>query len=404
MPLPSSALLMSSMVQSVSSVIEVLSEPETMFTSSLDETQGTSMLSGIEETQSIPSSTAEMSIFNSRKNRATSSARRVETTMAESNGDSIVFRAVVACLCLALIIAALAGCFFWRKPRNTYKTGITDMSTTYTGTSQSQHYGENHTNVGQPTTLINETKTAVNTDMGFALPGYLYQRKNIDYDAYQAIAKGGGGTVYLARPYSNYLREFGATIIVKQLNSVSSSRFEIESFYQEVTIMNDLRSSTFIATILGYSDDPFSIIMKYYEMGSLRSFLKRPPFPITKLVVSIFSSNVASGLLMMHFRGIAHCDIKLDNILLERDQNGNLKCVITDFGVSCVVDNRRLLVKEFKVRNLNAASISYASPEILQRLRNPTIVEISTDRYFGDIYAWSMVLYAILHKKTTPYG
>eukprot|EP00158_Paraphelidium_tribonemae_P005599 Partr_v1_DN27423_c0_g1_i3_m71971 putative protein kinase kinase kinase len=247
------------------------------------------------------------------------------------------------------------------------------------------------------------TSTTVNTDVGLAFPAYLHQRPIIDFASVKELTRGGAGIIFLARPFSEALQAFGPHIIVKQVTNALNTNQDIEIFNQEVTIMNDLKQSPYIATILGYADNPHSIIMKYYQLGSLRSIIKNPRFPVTKRAVNTFSSNIASGLHMMHSRGIAHCDIKLDNILLDRCENGNLKCVITDFGVSCIISGDRILVEAFKVRNINGASIQYAAPETLKSLRDSSTFKVDNLRFYGDIYSWSMVLYALMHRQTSPW-
>eukprot|EP00158_Paraphelidium_tribonemae_P005598 Partr_v1_DN27423_c0_g1_i2_m71970 len=219
---------------------------------------------------------------------------------------------LIVAILLAVIAAGVSLCIYRRRSTVTRSKTTTTKSRIKTTESRLTAF----TTMPGTTSLMG-TSTAVNTDMGLALPGYLYQRPNMDYFCVQELARGGGGVVYLARPFSNALKPYGSHIIVKQMKVTPVSSSEMESFHQEIAIMNDLRNSPFVATILGYSDNPCSIVMKYYELGSLQAFIKNPLLPVSARVVFSFTSNVASGLQLIHSRGIAHCDIKLDNILLD---------------------------------------------------------------------------------------
>ena len=91
---------------------------------------------------------------------------------------------------------------------------------------------------------------------------------------------------------------------------------------------------------------------------------------------------------------IAHCDIKSDNILLRRGVK-RLVIVLTDFGISRILQGKRLIVAGFQNFQVDGASYRYASPEALKRLKTgedhePHIMKA------GDIYGWSMITFEMI--------
>lgn len=73
--------------------------------------------------------------------------------------------------------------------------------------------------------------------------------------------------------------------------------------------------------------------MEYLAGGDLFTFLDKRDFKITEDRARSIASQIASALYYLHSYGIAHRDIKLENILMV-DQTDDTELKLVDFGLS----------------------------------------------------------------------
>uniref|UniRef100_H2Y4G8 non-specific serine/threonine protein kinase n=1 Tax=Ciona savignyi TaxID=51511 RepID=H2Y4G8_CIOSA len=92
--------------------------------------------------------------------------------------------------------------------------------------------------------------------------------------------------------------------------------------------------------------------------------------------------QLASALEYMHRRGVAHRDIKLENILI--DQHNTIK--LCDFGFSKMTDRRSGILPENSTTY--CGSLGYCAPEILRRT--------PYDPWKSDIWSLGVVLYRMV--------
>lgn len=145
-------------------------------------------------------------------------------------------------------------------------------------------------------------------------------------------------------------------------------------------------------------------MLQYYELGSLKSWLKKAA--LTQTILLQLLLDVARGLDEMHGLGFAHCDIKTDNILVTNVEKPTkrLGAVITDLGVSRVVTDRTLGVNYFKPQKIFGMSAHYAAPE----LAKIHLSRASDDRaprviLAGDVYALGVVMQQLLARTDYPW-
>ncbi|KAL6947251.1 hypothetical protein ACO0QE_002130 [Hanseniaspora vineae] len=76
----------------------------------------------------------------------------------------------------------------------------------------------------------------------------------------------------------------------------------------------------------------FIQVMEFCPSGDLYSLLKSHPNKLHPLEIDCFIKQLINGVSFMHEHGVAHCDLKPENLLFK--PNGILK--ISDFGTACV--------------------------------------------------------------------
>ena len=174
-------------------------------------------------------------------------------------------------------------------------------------------------------------------------------------------------------------------------------------FQQEVTISYHIREHANIAKVIGFSRTPFAILLQYYPEGSLEGLIYNcqvQGFGWSVPWCRSFAIDITRGLAHMHKLSIAHCDIKPGNILIKLS-NQSLVAVLSDFGISRILDGQGSSVAGFQAHNLNGASISYASPEAILRFRRGGDMDVSHPQVIkaGDVYSLAVVLYEMMSRR-----
>jgi serine/threonine protein kinase len=109
-----------------------------------------------------------------------------------------------------------------------------------------------------------------------------------------------------------------------------------------------------------------------------------------------FLNDICKAIQVMHSMGIAHTDLKLENIFVEYAPLADrYRCILADMGLCQIVDESIVKIKAYKVTNLLGLTFHYAAPESLQRFRN-RLVAISNKIYSVDIYAIAMIMFELV--------
>lgn len=211
----------------------------------------------------------------------------------------------------------------------------------------------------------------------------IFEVEGKQYDVHKKLASGAFADVFKVKYGS---KEYVAKKQLLNENTQSVVKREIE-------IMKQL-SHRNLVQFLGASKVPETshvvIIMEFCSGGSLFDLLakRRPRGPLTERgVVKIFADCVAA-ISYMHQLGLAHWDIKLENILQSKDNSFKL----CDFGSvtkcpqPCATHDEWSMLED---RIGRLTSESYRAPEMCDNF-DVTELDVKTD-----IWALGSILYAL---------
>jgi Tol biopolymer transport system component len=138
------------------------------------------------------------------------------------------------------------------------------------------------------------------------------------------LARGGMATVYLAHDLKH-----ARDVAVKVIRPAVAAVLGGERFHREIEIAAQLRHPHIVPLYdSGDAGGTLYYVMPYEPGLSLRQRLSEEgPLPVDDVVLIL--RDVCDALAFAHERGIVHCDIKPDNVLLS-----GRHALVTDFGVA----------------------------------------------------------------------
>lgn len=197
------------------------------------------------------------------------------------------------------------------------------------------------------------------------------------YIIIRTLGKGSCSKVQLAKHRTN--GELVAIKMIQKENFIKSRRHQ-ERLRREVRILS-LLQHPFIVSLKGVVEtkDTVYIVMEYASGGELFDYISNHP-SITEQEIRRLFRQILSAIYYCHLNNIIHRDLKLENLLL--DENDNIK--IIDFGFGNVFGHSIHL-------NTFCGSPYYAAPEM-----------ISGRPYHGpevDVWSLGVVLYVLFAKR-----
>eukprot|EP00826_Nyctotherus_ovalis_P030732 TRINITY_DN2453_c0_g4_i4.p1 TRINITY_DN2453_c0_g4~~TRINITY_DN2453_c0_g4_i4.p1 ORF type:complete len:383 (+),score=90.52 TRINITY_DN2453_c0_g4_i4:881-2029(+) len=172
----------------------------------------------------------------------------------------------------------------------------------------------------------------------------------------------------------------GKLVAIKSLhkNYLSNSKNH-ERFKNEIEILRNLKHKNVLRLYETFStEDYLVLVMELCSGGDLLSYVRKRR-KVPEELAKVTFRQIMEGLRYCHSKGIIHCDIKLDNILL--DEYGHVK--VGDFGVSKKVDKGKYLIGK-------CGTPIYIAPEVLD----------GKEGYEGeriDVWSAGVVLYAMIY-------
>ena len=166
------------------------------------------------------------------------------------------------------------------------------------------------------------------------------------YRVEQELGGGGMSRVFLARE-----RELDRQVVVKVLPPEMAAGVNAERFRREIQLAASLQHPHIVPLLAaGHADDVVYYTMPLIEGESLRAKLAREgELPINETVRIL--RDVADALAYAHAHGVAHRDVKPDNILISGPH-----AVVTDFGVA------KALSESTGKSSLTSAGVALGTP------------------------------------------
>lgn len=193
----------------------------------------------------------------------------------------------------------------------------------------------------------------------------------LGYKVLDKLGQGGYGSVYKVS-WSKYP---GKIFAMKVIYKVSKS--SINTYQNEINALQKLESSNIIYIFNHFSvDDKFCIVFEYCSNGNLTEYVRKNG-PLNTRDFKKIVYQIIQALHDCHSMGIAHLDIKPDNIIMNEYQQIKL----CDFGISVQVDEENI-VKH------HAGSILYCAPERFNQLYDP---------FKADIWSLGLTCYYLIY-------
>ena len=171
----------------------------------------------------------------------------------------------------------------------------------------------------------------------------------------------------------------GRLVAIKSINkSKLMNEKQRRKIMLETSIMKTLSKSNNIVKIFETYETKkhYCIVMEYICAGDLLSYIKKRG-KLTEQVAKFIFKQIVLSLQYIHSHNIVHRDIKLDNILIDLDNN----IKICDFGVSKIVKKGEPMMEQ-------CGTPAYIAPEIL--------LNKGYEGFGVDIWSAGVVLYAML--------
>ena len=146
------------------------------------------------------------------------------------------------------------------------------------------------------------------------------------YTLIRELGRGGMSVVYLAKD-----KELGREVAIKCVDTSDPSAAKLaERLRSEAKLLAQLNHPNIVQLYdVVEQDNILGLVIEFIGGDTLTQRLKQAP---TKEVKLKWLAEVADGLASAHKKGIAHCDLKADNVLITQDNIAK----VADFGIAKV--------------------------------------------------------------------
>ncbi|KAI3651385.1 hypothetical protein MP228_003757 [Amoeboaphelidium protococcarum] len=331
-----------------------------------------------------------------------SSVNQDGNQVVSANGTSLTLLLAIIAGIIAFLIICLLLMLTYR--RRTYRKKVTQVRASANATSTTVVVASTGS---QATSTTMFTSTFAPTTDILAIPVFLRLQAGFGFRLKNLLTVTGNGSLYFGDILDKNARQLcgDQQVIVKVAadNLEAMSDRARNAFFQELVLMNLFKDQPQFIKLYGYSEVPACILMRYYPLGSLKSYMlgqsviSHVSYSKTQLV--FIYKMLAAGYSFMHQKNIVHFDIKPDNVLLDYSGNDRLMPIICDFGITQVFDTNAYKVKALQLSNVRGLSYVYAAPELIVQFKSAFAEGLQSDRCKSmDVYAFSMLIYETLNR------
>lgn len=212
-----------------------------------------------------------------------------------------------------------------------------------------------------------------------------------DITLLRSLGKGSYGEVYLSLKQN--VKKLFATKKVKRKKADDEMT---KYFKNEINILRILNHPNIVKLEeIKMDENNYYIVMEYINGGELSDYLKKYiekyGKPFSEEIVQYLMKQIISALIYIHDLNIIHRDLKLENIMVDFDNEKDkeelnmmkAKIKIIDFGFAIMLSSK------FSLTNSAVGTFMYMDPKILKEFDNQVLVDKSRG-YGKEVDIWSL--------------
>ncbi|KAI1278808.1 Testis-specific serine/threonine-protein kinase 1 [Halotydeus destructor] len=207
------------------------------------------------------------------------------------------------------------------------------------------------------------------------------------YSMHEKLGQGAFATVFKVTRTKD-----DKTIAVKVIDISEKRERRLEDLRYEIYVLERTNHTNIIKLFEHFIiDEKVYIFMDFADSGTLSDHVRKKG-PLSEKRAKRWFCQYSKAVHHMHKLGISHRDLKLGNILLDKNGFKKTECKVTDFGLSRISYHKSKGITMFTTY---CGTPPYMAPEIIDKGDNG---KRSYDPFSADIWALGVCLYAMVNK------
>lgn len=188
---------------------------------------------------------------------------------------------------------------------------------------------------------------------------------------------------------SNYIME---KIDFSHVKEKSEKHNAIHIFKKEIENISHLSHPNIVPLLGCYEErDSIGVLMPPNSLNDLlKGYIINSKFGFSENEIIFLSKEILSGLAYLHSKKLAHCDLRMDNIVLLKNSNDSIRSLqITFLGTS-----------QHLSRTENSIDVFYLSPEVRKKYVSGPNNFINYMKV--DVYSFGIILWELMNNVVSP--